>query len=334
MSRLIRRSLVVAALALAFLPGRADASLTTFATFTGNVAYSSDGFGSSSNSGTISALVPAGSTVLAAYLWTATNNNPTHAGLSATLNGNLVTFGAPVENVPACCGLASARADVTALVQAAVGGGGAVPFDFTIVEAAGATQDGEALVVVYSNPLLPVATVGILDGFASVTGDSTSINFADPLNPLAPGFFAEMIIGDAFSCGPPNCSDQRSTIRVNGTLITENAGNFDDGELANGALITVGGFDDPLSAALPTYAADREKYNLVPYVMAGDTSINVLTSNASQDDNIFMATFYVSGIAGVNEPPPPPRGVPDQPETLLLLGLGLAAIWAVNYRRA
>ena len=331
MSRLVRRSLVVAALALAVLPGQAYASLTSFVTFNGNVGYSSDGFGSTSNSGTISASVPVGSTVLAAYLYTATNNNPTHAGATVMLNGTAVAFGAPVVNATACCGLASARADVTAIVAAAVGGGGAVPFNFTVVEGAGASQDGEALIVVYSNPLLPAATVGILDGFASVTGDTTAINFANPLNPLAPGFFAEMVIGDSFSCGPPNCTDQRSTISVNGALLTENAGNFDDGQLADGALITVGGFDDPFSAANPTYAADRERYNLAPFVTAGDLSINVVTANASRDDNIFMATFYVSGIAGINEPPPT---VPDQPETFLLLGLGLAAIWVVNSRRA
>ena len=52
--------------------GSAHASLTAFQQYVGNVGYSSDGFGSLSQSGTISASVPIGSTVLAAYLYTST----------------------------------------------------------------------------------------------------------------------------------------------------------------------------------------------------------------------------------------------------------------------
>lgn len=326
MSRLFGRSLVLAALAVAVLPAHADASLTTFQSYTGTVGYSTDGFGSLSNTGTISASVPAGSTVLAAYLYTATFSNPTHAGIGSTLNGNPVAYGPAVPNATACCGLASARADVTALVSSVINGGPGGIYNFSITEAS-ATQDGEALVVVYSNPALPIATVGILDGFSSVGGDNTAINFLNPLDPTAPGFFAEMIIGDSFSC----CG-QQSTISVNGTTITNTAGNNDDGaEVANGSLITVGGFNDPFSPMLPSYENDHERYNLVPFIMLGSTSINVFTQNPSTDDNIFLAAFYVSGIAGINEPPP--TGVPDQGDTLLLMGLGLAVLGVASFRR-
>jgi hypothetical protein len=66
----------------------------------------------------------------------------------------------------------------------------------------------------------------------------------------------------------------------------------------------VGGFDDPFSPALPSYNDDHERYNLVPFIDLGDTSITVDTINASQNDNIFLALFYVAGLAGINEPPP------------------------------
>lgn len=56
-----------------------------------------------------------------------------------------------------------------------------------------------------------------------------------------------------------------------GTTITNSAGNFDDGARAEGALITVGGNDDPFSPFLPTVAADHERYDIAPYVNAGDT---------------------------------------------------------------
>jgi len=328
------KKVFVAVLGVAFLTlgvvGVAHASLTEFITFVGNVGYSSDGFGSVTQSGTISASVPAGATVLGAYLYSGYNafsGAPTPAG--TTLNGNAVAFGPNVNNSDGCCGIGSARADVTGIVKPIIDGGGGGIYNFNVVEGSGG-QDGEALVVVYSLPGLPVATVGILDGFAATLGDTASINFADPLHPGNAGFFAEMIIGDNFSC----CTSQRSTITVNGITITENAGNFDDGlQLANGSLITVGGFDDPFSPFLPSYAADHERYNLVPYIVDGNTTITVRTFNTSRDDNIFLALFHVFGRAGINEPPPPTDGVVPEPSSMLLLGSGLLGMAGFGRKR-
>ena len=61
--------------------GTAQASLTAFQTYIGQVGYSSDGFGSTTQSGTISASVPVGSTVLAAYLYTSTFENGSLSGV-------------------------------------------------------------------------------------------------------------------------------------------------------------------------------------------------------------------------------------------------------------
>ena len=314
-----RRVFVLGALALAavlVVSAPASAGLTTYKTFVGNVGLSTDGFGSTSNSGTISASVPLGATVLAAYLYTATYTFGAPVNATATLGGTAVAFGASVPNGTACCGIASQRADVTAIVAPIINGGAGGVYDFSITEGS-ANQDGEALVVVYSLPSLPVSTVGLVDGWASVDGDVTSITFATPLDPTLPGFFADMRLGIGFSC----CG-QQSTVSVNGTTITNSAGNFDDGSAAaNGSLFTMGGFDDPYSALLPSYADDHERYNLASYINTGDTSISVRTSNASRDDNIFLATFYVLGEAGIV------TGVPDGGSALTPDGSGPGHDW-------
>jgi hypothetical protein len=119
------------------------------------------------------------------------------------------------------------------------------------------------------------------------------------MDPNAAGFSAELRLGIGYSC----CGFQSSTVDVNGTRITNNAGNLDDGFLGNGALITVGGNDDPFSGHLPSYDNDKERYNLVPYIGQGDTTIRVNTSNPSLDDNIFLAAFIINeGLVTVPEP--------------------------------
>lgn len=295
------------------------ASLTAFQSFTGNVAVSTDGCGSTAQTCTLTANAAAGSTVVAAYLYTSTYFNST-TPTGDTLNGSAVTYTANLGSDPSnCCNLTAFRADVTSIVAAVINGGAGGAYNFTMNETMSA-QDGEALVVVYSNGALAVSSVGILDGFSASAGDNTAINFAAPLNPAAAGFQAEMRLGIGFSC-----CNQDSTVSVNGTTITNVAGNNDDGAaIANGSLITMGGDNDPFSTLLPAYADDHERYNLVPYITAGDTTISVRTVNPSNDDNIFLAVFQVTGEAGFNQPPPT-NNVPE-PGTLLLMGIGMAAM--------
>lgn len=318
--------------------GPASATLTGFQTYHGPVGYSSDGFGSTAQNGTISASVPAGSTVIAAYLYTSRFfDTSLTGGDGTTLGGTAVNFGAPVFNGVSCCDLSSRRADVTSIVKPIIDGGVGGVYDFDISEAAG-SQDGESLVVIYSNPSLPDSTFAILDGFASTTGDVASINFAEALHPGDPGFFAEMFLGIGFSFDGTGCtgSGQSSKVDVNGITITESAGCNDDSidaTAGNGNLFTTGGFDDGFSGMLPSIADDHERYNLVPQIADGDTSIVITTFNASNDDNIFLAGFYVSGLAGVNEPPP--TGVPEpSPLPLLVIGLLGSGLLLLKRRRS
>ncbi len=280
----------------------AFASLSEVGTWNGNVGYSSDGFGSLSQSGTISASVPAGSTVLAAYLYTATYSSASENSTDGTmLNGVVVTFNIWVNN-PSYPAVSMRRADVTAIVKPVIDAGAGGVYDFTVDEVT-SSQDGEALVVVYQNAALDDSTFSLVEGYSDINGDDFSINFAEPIDTTDPNFFAEMFLGISFSC-----CNQTSTVAINGTTITENAGNRDDGVGSgnNGSLITVGGFDDPFSPFLPSYEEDHERYDISSYITNGDQTIDVFTINPSVNDNILIAGFYVNGLAGVNKPPPPP----------------------------
>jgi hypothetical protein len=342
------------------LASTAFATLTTAYSVSGNVGLSVDGGGSLATSlpDGLNAEIPAGSTVIAAFLYTSTFD----IGLGAagtpfaggTFNGTAVSYSALIPNASACCSLQAAVADVTGIVQSAVGGvavGGT--YNFAVTESNTEEQDGEVLDVVYSNPSLPVGSIGILNGAAVTTGDSSSINFgSDPS-----GSTVYMSIGDGFSYDPGvvGPGEQESTITVDGSTLTTAAGNCDLNQdngpylnpsaCSNGNLITAGvvglnadgsvdtAFSNPFTPIGDSdVSTDHELYNISSLINPADgDTISLSTFNTSNDDNIFTEAFYVNGLAGFNAPPPPPSGAPE-PGTFSLLGLGMSSL-GMMYRR-
>jgi hypothetical protein len=328
------RTLAVAALSFAAIgfATPASASLSVLNTFTGAVDVSTDGCGSTGQTCVLTANVPVGATVLGAYLYTATYSFGALNGPAGTFAGNPTNYTALGVNVESCCSLSASRMDVTGIVAPVINGGPGGAYNFTYTETL-TNQDGGALVVVYGLGSLPTTTVAILDGFAAVNGDTATLSFADPLDPSAPGFRAEMRLGIGFSFNgsnptAPTQTSQVSEVKVNGSTLTNVAGHCDDsvGTCGNGSLITVGDDADPFSVILPTVAGDHEKYDISSLIPTGSTQIVVETFNGSKDDNIFLAVFAVSGEATVTTDTP-------EPMSMALLGVGLAGLGWARRRR-
>jgi hypothetical protein len=224
------------------------------------------------------------------------------------LNGVEVSYDASFPNLGTKAArddinLSSHRADVTSIVQEGVDTttGGVFGFDYSET-GNNFNIDGSGLVVVYEDPALSEQTVAILNGAQSSDGDSFFVGLANPIDLSNPDQVAEMILGINFSC-----CNQTSQIDVNGALLTENAGNNDDGiNVSDGQLITVGSFDDPISGVLPSYANDSERYDLLDVVANGTNNIVIETVNPTDDDNIFLAVLIFSGEADIDTTPPGP----------------------------
>jgi len=315
-------------LVLTIRPASADLQLlkqtaTDPATFQGKGGYSADGLGQIGTGGTLQADVPAGSTVVQAYLYSTHFFQSTPIPLArrtVDFDGTTVVLTELTNAAPGpCCNLRSARADVTAQVATKVGGGGGIT-NFA-VNTDPPNVDGYALVVIFSNAGLPFTTIAVLDGGAEQTGDTTTFYFASPLDKTVAGFSAIMSLGIGFSaqdlsgsggshlCGTQ--SGQDSQVDVNGQRLTSCAGNLDDGQgtVSNGILITVGGVgdntnnpSDPLQEAADgktPRVEDDELYNIASFLSQNDPQMVINTVNPSGDDIIFLAVVAITAKATV-----------------------------------
>ena len=315
---------------------QADASLTKSYQFNGKGNWSIDGVGGNTTPvGTLETFVPSGSNIEAAFLYSSGFNfNGNTAVPNIVFDGtsygasdfvSLGDFNPNPSNTS--FNLGAYRADVTSQVAGKVGSGGGL-FSF-LLDSENPTQniDGEVLAVVYSNPTEQERTIAFLDGFTTSGGDTTTVNFTDPLNINTPNFEALLSLGIGFGS---QGNAQFSTVDIDGRRLTSSAGGQDDGANGNGALITVGGRGDSPANPSDPFATpngpntDDELYNLAlgnnidmnPFLTQGATSFNIKTENPSLDDNIFFAGINITAKASVNEPP-----IQSVPEPTTILGL-------------
>ena len=330
---------VAVAIVLAGVAGTASADLTSAGIFTGNVGMSVDGVGGNGTpTGQVQAVIPDGATILKAYLYSAGTPFPYYADSPTTLadyNGAGITLaGTAITNFDLLVGATSteitlgqwftARADVTGLIQTLTAGPDIGSFSWTINEGGLSNRiDGEVLAIAYSHPSQPVGSVVFLNGGQNTAGETSTVNFAGPLDMSSPTFAAQLGVGISFSC----CG-QLSKVDINGIDLTNFAGNLNDGAtLEDGSLLTVGGIgDSPLNEA--GYDDDDELYDLKPFLNQGDPAFTIFTENPTNDDNIFFASLYVT--AQIRDVVP---AIPE-PETyaLMLGGLGLLGVVARRRR--
>ena len=271
---------------------------------------------------------PKGATVRKAYMAFASRGNSFQP-----LTEPPLLEGQPVPlsmETPSPMGAYNYFADVTGQVATKVDAAAAGPVDVMLTETDAYNHEGTVLVVIFDDPAVTSPqSVTLLFGAINPAGDTYGVRLTAPIDKSAPDTHMDMSLGISF--GYQGYGDQYSTIDVNGQRLTTSAGGADDGELANGALITAGGVGDSLDNpadpyALPTNGerSDDELYNLLPFVKNGDTSVQVNTDNPSGDDNVFLATLTMN---------PPVRNVTTDGDTLAVtpelqgVPAGLDAHW-------
>jgi hypothetical protein len=293
-----------------------------------DAALSIDGFGSTTNSGVIQANIPTGSTIQRAYLYAASVWNKPVYGV--TFNGTSLPESLAITLSPQLDNKATTVLwDVTDIIKSSVTGG---LQDFSIVENGPIpTNDGAVLVVAYSNPSTQGFTSVILDGELSTGGDTVQFNLASP---YTGGDFL-VSLASSFSRQPSGQFTQIdvTTDSTNNRRLTTSAGGQDDGEAADGGVITVGGIGDdpanpgPFASPFDGPRIDDEYYNLAlgnienadPFISPGDTFLRLTTQNPTNDDNVF-GLFITSGFKITATP------VPEPSMTLGIFGIGAIGI--------
>lgn len=268
---------------------------------TGRYTISADGIGSTNKSMTIRVNKPnAAATVQKAILMSAVTGAKSSNGC-VTIGGTPVNWDATV----ASNFFNNYYADVTSIVKPTIDGFPAGISTLNITECNTFSDDGEALLVVFNDPTATEKTIIIMFGGLKTTGDNFSVTLANPIDPKAPGAVLDMGLGIGFGFQP---AGQFSEVSVNGQRLTSSAGGQDDGQPANGALLTVGGIGDlntnPADPNVhdqngPRY--DDELYSILPFIDNRTTSLVINTLNPSNDDNVFLAYFSLSGAAVIGE---------------------------------
>ncbi|MDD4175597.1 MAG: Ig-like domain-containing protein [Bacteroidales bacterium] len=230
-------------------------------------------------------------------------------GTSVINNGCITLNGSPINwdgSIPNALNGTNYYADVTDLIASALNPAAPGITSLPVTECNTPYIDGVALLVIFADPTAIEETIVIMFGAQAFDGDTFSIALGEPINPDDPNAILNMGLGISYSYQIGGVQ-QYSIIDINGERLTTSAGGEDDGASVNGALMTVGGLGDLNDNPADPYAtptgprSDDELYSLLPFIDINTTNITAFTSNPSNDDNIFLAYFEISGAAIIGE---------------------------------
>lgn len=295
--------------------------LKVIATETGKLAFSADGAGSNNPSGAmiqvnkpnLSASVRRAVFACASYAARVIND------ADVALDGNPIIWTQNVMNsVGTMPYFDSVLSDITNLVKPKIDAAAVGQINFLQTEILTTTIDGCALYVIFDDPSqVNDSTIVLLFGGQRTSGDSFSINLAQPIDKIDPNLNLGLSLATSYGYQGALSTLQYSQIDINGNHLSTASGGQDDCDIfafgsnecaTNGALMTVGGINDsltnptnPLASATINAHSDDELYNLLPFVNNGDTALTISTKNPSNDDNIFAAAL-VSSLGALGTP--------------------------------
>ena len=207
--------------------------------------------------------------------------------------------------------------DVTELVKATIDDHAAGIFDLPFDQGDNSDGDyveGGSLVVIFDDPNAELSSVYLQAGTSDPAGDSFTFNFdALTLEKLANPMILSIGSSNSFQTDAPDDGEggsgvnQHSNISANGNVISDSAGGCDDmvdypvGCNSMG-YNTIGGVGDDLDMPTvpwtnpPGYFAEDELYDIASMMTFGDTGLTVETINPSNDDNLYFAGVFLTGI--------------------------------------
>ncbi len=207
--------------------------------------------------------------------------------------------------------------DVTELVKTTIDEHAAGIFDLTFDQGDNADGDyveGGSLIVIFDDPNAELSSIYLQAGTSDPAGDSFSFDFdALTLDKLANPMILSIGASNSYQTDAPDDGEggsgvnQHSNITVNGNVISDSAGGCDDmvdypvGCNSMG-YNTIGGVGDDLDMPTvpwtnpPGYFAEDELYDIASMMTVGDTGLTVETINPSNDDNLYFAGVYLTGI--------------------------------------
>ena len=157
----------------------------------------------------------------------------------------------------------------------------------TVEGGAPTKNDGHCLFVVWEDDTFDISAVALSFG-SELTGQNPSLSVDTlPMDVAAPDFAVDVGIAESFSTGVyPQVSD----ILVNGVLLDEDAGGYDDGNYADGGLFTIGGDGD---------GPARERWDATHTIEQDDTSISFDLFGSSMDDYVIALWVFAEGACAV-----------------------------------